>query len=452
MTSETFFDQFSQTFAPAPFGRLARETGWQQRTGKIEPCEFVASLVFAQLSALRLSLNAQGQGLSEPVTPQALDQRYHERAVAFFAAAYAHCLRESLAQPPPAPLAAALRTHFNSVVLFDSTAMDLPPALATLFPGCGGSASPANVKVLLRFDYLQSQFEPLALLPGKASDQGRAQTVAAALRAGELGLLDKGFFSLAALRQIAQAGAYFLTPLPRSVRVWTATATGALAPLDVAGELPAATAALVEWPAVRLGADGANEVAARVVAVRLSVESAGRHRAALREAQRRQGRTPTAAALELAGWLILLTNAPAEKLPRAAVSYLYRVRWQIELVFRTIKSVVRLDQTEGRKAARVRCELWARLIAAAVVFWWHGQVQAAAWRRGRWEISFEKLARQLQQHGLSLAQALVEGGARLRAQLQRLWRQLLTGARRGRRKRRTTWQNLQTHWLDVPAG
>src|SRR3990172_5119564 len=203
MTAETFLDQFSQTFAPAPFGRLARETSWQQRTGKIEPFEFVASLVFAQLSALRLSLNAQGQGLGEPVTPQALDQRYHERAVAFFAAAYTHCLRESLAQPPPAPLAAALRTHFTSVVLFDSTAMDLPPALATLFPGCGGSASPANVKVLLRFDYLQSQFEPLALLPGKASDQGRAQTVAAALRAGELGLLDKGFFSLAGLRQIA---------------------------------------------------------------------------------------------------------------------------------------------------------------------------------------------------------------------------------------------------------
>ena len=69
MTAETFFDPFSPTFAPAPFGRLARETGWQQRTGKIEPGEFVARLTFAQLSALRLSVNAQGQGLSEPVTP-----------------------------------------------------------------------------------------------------------------------------------------------------------------------------------------------------------------------------------------------------------------------------------------------------------------------------------------------------------------------------------------------
>jgi hypothetical protein len=34
----------------------------------------------------------------------------------------------------------------------------------------------------------------------------------------------------------------------------------------------------------------------------------------------------------LAGWLILVTNAPPEKLPTQAVGYLYRVRWQIELV------------------------------------------------------------------------------------------------------------------------
>lgn len=452
MTAESFLEQFAACFAPETFTTLARQTGWQQRTGKIDPFEFVVGLVFAQMSALRLTLSAQGQNLSQPVTPQAIDQRYTARAVAFFAAAYAHCLRASLAQPPPAPMAEALRAHFTSIVLFDSTAWDLPPSLAKLFPGCGGSGSPANVKVLLRFDYLLSQFEPLALLPGKQSDQGQAGVVAAALRAGQLGLLDKGFFSLAALAQIAQAAAFFLTPLPRSVQAWVKAETGTCERLDVADTLRTRSEAVVEWPEVRLGAGGAAGVPVRVVAFRLSQESAGRRRAALREAQRRQDRTPTAEALELAGWLILITNAPAAKLPSAAMSYLYRARWQIELVFRTAKSVLRLDQTEGWMEARVRCEIWARLIAATVVFLWHGHGQAAAWRRGQWEISFEKLARHLQQQGMSLAQALVEGGWRLKERLGRLWRQLMVGARKGRRKCRTTWQTLQAYWLDVPAG
>lgn len=453
MTAATFLTSFAQSFAPEPFNRLARETGWQQRSGKIVPFEFVAGLTFAQLSALRLSLSAQGQNLSEPVTPQALQQRYNEAAVAFMAAAYAHGLRESLAQPPPAAWAEALRAHFKAIVLFDSTAADLPPSLAALYPGCGGSASPANVKMLLRFEWLQSQFEPLALGPGKDSDQGQAGVVAAALRAGELGLMDKGYFSLAALRTIAQRQAFFLTPLPRSVQPWLAAPDGAYQRLDVAEALRTATTATVEWSQVWLGAGGAAGVPVRLVAFRLSEESADRRRAALREAQRRQGRTPTAAALEWAGWQLLVTNAPAEQLPTAAMGYLYRVRWQIELVFRTVKSVLRLDQTEGKNSPRVRCELWARLLAALVVFLWHGHVQAAAWRQGRWEISFEKLARHLQQHGLSLAQALVAGGRWLAQYLHQLWRQLLVGARKGRRKgRKTTWQTLQAYWLELPSG
>ena len=50
----------------------------------------------------------------------------------------------------------------------------------------------------------------------------------------------------------------------------------------------------------------------------------------MREKCRTHGRTPTAEALELAGWLILVTNAPAAKLPTAAVGYVYRLRWQID--------------------------------------------------------------------------------------------------------------------------
>ncbi|MBM3880371.1 MAG: transposase [Verrucomicrobia bacterium] len=56
--------------------------------------------------------------------------------------------------------------------------------------------------------------------------------------------------------------------------------------------------------------------------------------AALREKCRTYGSTPTAQALEMAGWLILVTNVPAAQLPVRALGYLYRVRWQIELIFK----------------------------------------------------------------------------------------------------------------------
>lgn len=68
------------------------------------------------------------------------------------------------------------------------------------------------------------------------------------------------------------------------------------------------------------------------------------------------------------------------KLPTQALSYLYRVRWQIELVFKQCKSVWRLNVTLARlNPFRVQCEIWARLIAAVVSFAWHAHLQVVVW-------------------------------------------------------------------------
>jgi hypothetical protein len=221
---------------------------------------------------------------------------------------------------------------------------------------------------------------------------------------------------------------------------------GSRGELNLADALRQSEPAVLEWPRVYLGAEA---VQVRLVAFPLSAERAARHRAALREAQRKQGRTPTADALELAGWLILITNAPVEKLPAHAMGYLYRVRWQIELVFKQCKSVLRLDVTEAdTNPYRVQCEIWGRLIAAVALFAWHSYLQALCWVERRRELSFAQLACQFQQHGMTLAQALMEGGQRLQDYMWKLLRHLLRTTVKGRqRSRKTTWENLDEHWL-----
>ena len=451
MNPASFVEHFARTFEPPAFLRLARTSGWLRRQGKIDAFEFLVGLVFGQMSALRLTLNAHANGCTVPVTRQAVDQRFHLRTVAYFHAAFDHCLQQSLAQAPPPALHAALAARFAAVHLVDSSAFDCPASLASLYPGCGGDASAANVKLLLRYEYLRGQFDPVALVPGKRSDQGLAGALPGLVQAGHLLITDKGFLKVPVLRELQKAGAYFLMPWPRSLGLWQAQPDGSLQALELAAALRASTAPQLEWPAVQLGAQPEAPVV-RLVAFRLHEKSANRARAGLREAQRKQGRTPTAAALELAGWLILLTNVPAEKLPTAAVAYLYRVRWQIELVFKQCKSVLRLDVTEARRnAARVQCEIWARLIGALVVFGWHGHLQAASWARRRAELSFGQVSAQLQARGLSLAEALIAGGRSLLTLLWRIWHHLLWTTRKGRqRTRQTTWQALQENWL-APA-
>ena len=450
MNRSEFIEQFARWFDPQVILQLARQTRWYLRQGKIEAFEFLVGLVFGQMRALRLSLSAHASSFTEPVSRQAVDQRYHERTVQFFHATFRHCLQQSLAQNPPPSSIKALAEHFPAVHVVDSTSFDCPDSLAKIYPGCGGDASAANCKMLLRYEYLQGCFEPLALLPGKRSDQGLAVELPALLAAQELILIDKGFLKLEVLRQIDQKQAYFLLPLARSLSLRLAQPDGTRSPLNLADALRHREQGVIEWPLVYLGAQA---LAVRMVAFPLSEESAGRHRAALREAQRKQGRVPTAEALELAGWLILITNAPADKLPAHALSYVYRVRWQIELVFKQCKSVLRLDITlANTNPYRVQCEIWGRLIAAVVLFAWHSYLQGVCWAECRRELSFAQLACQLQQHGMTLAQSLMEGGQPLRDYLWKLLRQLLRTTVKGRqRTRKTTWENLEEHWLHPVA-
>ena len=101
MNETHFTAHFAQLFERSTFVRLARQTGWLRRQGKIDAFEFLVGLVFGQLSALRLTLSAQAACGTAPVTRQAVDQRYHARAVDYFHAAFDHCLQQSLAHQPP---------------------------------------------------------------------------------------------------------------------------------------------------------------------------------------------------------------------------------------------------------------------------------------------------------------------------------------------------------------
>lgn len=125
---------------------------------------------------------------------------------------------------------AALAAHFSSVHLVDSTAFDCPACLAALYPGCGSDASTANVKLLPRYDYLRRQFVPVALVPGKCSDQGLTGKLPALIRAGELLIADQAFVKLQTLRELQQAGAYFLLPGPRALGLWPPLPGGASGP------------------------------------------------------------------------------------------------------------------------------------------------------------------------------------------------------------------------------
>jgi hypothetical protein len=62
----------------------------------------------------------------------------------------------------------------------------------------------------------------------------------------------------------------------------------------------------------------------------------------------------------------LLTTLPSKQMPAIGILGLYRVRWQIELLFKRLKSLLHLDTLPSREGPTAKSWMLGRLIAAAL--------------------------------------------------------------------------------------
>jgi IS4 transposase len=85
---------------------------------------------------------------------------------------------------------------------------------------------------------------------------------------------------------------------------------------------------------------------------------------ASRKDQRKQTNPLT---LEAADHLILITALPAEVFSIACLGALYRLRWQIELAFKRLKSLLRIDRLPAKGDALASTWLHAHLFFALLI-------------------------------------------------------------------------------------
>jgi IS4 transposase len=68
--------------------------------------------------------------------------------------------------------------------------------------------------------------------------------------------------------------------------------------------------------------------------------------------------------LVAAEYLVLATSLPAGEFAAGEVLAAYRLRWQIEIAFKRLKSLLKIGKLRTRTEAGTRCWLYAHLIVA----------------------------------------------------------------------------------------
>jgi Transposase DDE domain len=106
--------------------------------------------------------------------------------------------------------------------------------------------------------------------------------------------------------------------------------------------------------------------AVRLVAAKLDPAATQRARRRARRKAQKAGRMLTAPTRLVAGWVLLITTLDADTWSTADVLYVYRARWQVELVFKKMKQLLRLNQIRSTHLTSVEATVRALLVAWAL--------------------------------------------------------------------------------------
>jgi len=377
----------------------ARRTKFVRRGSPLGGYIFLQAAIFAFIDDPEANLDDLAQACADlgvEISVQGFDQRLNLYTLEF--------LKEMLSRAMVqfknnSPLPLPILRQFSAVNLVDSTVLRLPDNMAVEFPGCGGNGPQASVKVQLKFEFLHGNLNQIVLQPGKEPDQ-KFDVWLEEAQAGSLNINDLGYFSLANLKTIdEEKDAYYISRY--------LFGTGLLTPDGESIALGAMLKKASRQPfemEVLLGAK--EKLPCRLVCLPLPQEVADRRRQKAKEKAKSKGKTLSKAYLALLDWVIFVTNVPAEMLSIEQVALLYRVRWQIELVFKLWKSYCGLDHVQGLRRERVLFELYAKMIGIVLT-----QFLIAPLRmpQGAWanrEISFFKAHNIIQRFALDLMRNL----------------------------------------------
>lgn len=106
---------------------------------------------------------------------------------------------------------------------------------------------------------------------------------------------------------------------------------------------------------------------ARFVAIAKSPEAAANSRRQLLKEYRKKSKRIDLNTLEAAGYIFVLTSVGADRLTGTEVLDIYRFRWQVELVFKRLKSLLHLDDLQAKDPDLARCFIYAKLIGVLLL-------------------------------------------------------------------------------------
>ncbi|EJR89770.1 IS4 family transposase [Bacillus cereus] len=447
---QPFAEELQRYITPEFWEELAREMKFVKRKRKFSGSDLATICIWISqrvASDPLVRLCSRLHAITGTVlSPEGLNKRFNEKSVLFLKHIFSLLLQQKICEQTH--ISSQLFAHFKRIRIMDATMFQVSHTLEHIYLGSGGCAQTAGIKIQLEYDLHSGQFLNFQVGPGKNNDKTFGTECLDTLRPGDLCIRDLGYFSLEDLDQMDQRGTYYISRLKLNTNVYVKNPdpeyfkNGSIKKqseyiqinvIQILNQLqPGET---IEYQQAYIG--DKQQLFSRLIFHRLTEAQLKKRLKKIAEKEKLKQKTYSEKSKLAVGLNVYVTNAPWEWVPMEQIHELYTLRWQIEIVFKTWKSLFDIDHCRTVKQERIECHLYGKLIAILLCSSTMFKMRQLLLQKKQKELSEYKAIGMIQDHLFLLYQS-IQNTQEITKLLTRLFHLLEKNGRKSHRYEKKT--------------
>ena len=350
-------------FTTEELDQLARETQFVQREGKINGSLFFDLIVFHSENLKAQSLNDMSVVLKDEydiqIRKQSLHDRFNHYALAFLKEALEKLLHHQLELE--STIFGNLK-GFNRILIKDSTCFQIDASLAQYYAGSGGAGSDASVRIQFEYDIVSGCINDLTVNAFNNQDAKDSLETIGLIDAQDLIIRDLAYMGLQVLQTIQIKNAFYLCRANPNVHIFQKSkeAYEKIDFVEITRYMKTHNIDSLEKE-VYLGSK--EKYKTRLILYLLPEEEYAKRMRKAKQYNKKKNRKALSKEYKAKAALnLFITNAGTEQIPMDKVWDFYRLRWQIELIFKIWKSICNVEKVKKVKKHRLECYIYAKLV------------------------------------------------------------------------------------------
>jgi hypothetical protein len=362
--------EISSFFTTEEIEQLAKHSKFVQRENavKVDGRIFLDLIVFNSDQLKEQSLNDLAVALNckygIDITKQSLNERFNRYALVFLT----NALEKLLTNQVSLNRLVVASEHFNRILIKDSVCFQIDESLKDIYQGSGGSGSDAAIRIQFEYDVLNGVINDLSVNAFNDQDASDSLATIEKTQFGDLVIRDLAYMNLEVLKRLIKKLVIFICRVNPTTKIYELI-NGNYEELNFDNLKRYMNQQQLSCLEKQVYLSLKYQLKVRLMIYLLPEEVVNERLRKARRNNNKKGRGQISKEYKArAHFNLFITNGANDVIPMDKVYLFYKLRWQIELMFKIWKSLCNIDKVKKVKRHRLECYIYSRLIF--IVFAW----------------------------------------------------------------------------------